>query len=129
MFFMVDILNSILPIREFCLVRTFLNTWSTVFLYFHWWFFVWSNLKWLKWNFISSWKFHRMWINYFVFFFRIKCFFLWKNLSLLNLWMVFFLIVGDHAFRVRILHKSIWAPVSSSYWHATIWIYKLIFIK
>ena len=126
MFFVIYIQMSILPVRELCLISTLLLRRGFILYHLSRRSLLWSYLKWLIRCFISSWAFHRMRVNSFMFFFMIKGIFLWKYLSFFKFSMIFFLIVSNHAFGIWIFHKSICTSCFSSYWSTSNRVYNLI---
>lgn len=124
--FMINILMSIVPIRETRLIRTcLLCRGITLFSSFNY-FCLWLNLKRFICYFICCRKFHFMRIDDFMFFFRVESLFLGYNKTLIIFWMKLLLIIGVHCLWIRIFHKSIWTSSSSSNWLTTCWIYYII---
>lgn len=123
-FFMVNIILPILPVRKFSWICAHSDHWSiakfpnfTLFgLTFH--------FKRIKVCFISRRHVHSMWVYYFMFFLNIKAWIRWNYQSSLWLFNVFFLINSRDSFRVRVSDETIRAPRSSSNrWTTFSWVY------
>lgn len=115
LFFMINIIGTVFPIREFSCIWTLLNWWSIIWLnssHFSFWRL---NLKRLIRHFIGSWEFHFMRINNLMLLLVVKWVFLSQKSWLLYFSMIFLLIIGNHALGVRVFNKSICASGSSSH--------------
>jgi len=90
---MIDIVFSILPIREISLIVTHFGCRGIIFGDRFEISFSWLYLKWFKRSSMCRRKLHRMRINYPCLFFKIKSIFLRKDLSLLHFVIILFLVV------------------------------------
>jgi hypothetical protein len=108
MFFMINIIHSILPIRKLTLICTFLLARCIILNNRSFFSLLWFNFKCLEWRFISSFSFHLMRVYDFVFFLNVECFLLWTHLRMADFRLELFLVVGYHLLWVRILHKPVW---------------------
>lgn len=91
--FMINIMFAIKPIREFCLITAFLLTGSVVLFGFSFFFLWWLNQVRLELWFVSCSHFHFVRINYFMFFFYVKCILLRYLLSLSLFHLILLLII------------------------------------
>lgn len=124
--FMVNILVTIVPIRETWLIWTGFLCRSIILVLLPYLLLLRYHLKWLVRNFICCWQLHSMWIYNLMLFFWIKSFLLrYDDCLIIFASIIFLLIICNHCFWVWIFDKSIWTSCSSSQWLASNWIYNI----
>lgn len=110
----IDVILSVLPIREVWLIMTHLSSWRVVLrdrLHF---LLLWNYLEGFEWSFLDGVFLHEVRVYNASFFFHIEGVFFSQDASLPHLVLIFSLVVWHRAFGVRVLHKPISAAYSSA---------------